>query len=328
MVEERPLCSLRQELSSQVRLASQPDLSCPLSVDVSKDSVTVFFKGNLFEVSSCDIRSVLFDFKPSCVFLESTGDYGFKVICVCHDLSIPVYYVDNVSFRHYREMRSSNVKSDNVDARLLLDYGVQFGGNLVEPKSSFFQELEDLLNLRFFIGVVSGRSNIRRTGLIDCGINKPLLLSCLDSQLVFCKEQRVFSEKRLKELLKNSPFSVFLPDFSGVVLLGYLVLNVKDWRRFPSCKHFGSFCGFKLRQYESGSIVKRRVLTKRGSSALRHCLYLSVLGRISSKKDSPVKNYYLKLRGLGKSHFQAVTACSRWIVEWFWKECKRRDVLF
>ena len=100
--------------------------------------------------------------------------------------------------------------------------------------------------------------------------------------------------------------------FLGASLLG----GAGDLRAFPSAGHLAAAAGLVPVPNDSGRRSGNLHRPKRYSRPLRHVFYLSA--QTSMIRPGPNRDYYLKKRGQGRTHSQAVIARARRRVDVLW----------
>jgi transposase len=106
-----------------------------------------------------------------------------------------------------------------------------------------------------------------------------------------------------------------IPGF-GPILGATLLVTAGDLAAFPSAGHLAAAAGLVPVPNDSGRRTGNLHKPRRYSRPLRHVLYLSA--QTSMMRDGPSRDYYLKKRGTGRTHQQAVIALAR----------RRTDVLW
>ncbi len=123
-------------------------------------------------------------------------------------------------------------------------------------------------------------------------------------------------EKAMKKHL-NSMFVEYFPnnpllsingvgEYSAAVLMAF----IGDVNRFSNANKMTAFFGLDPKVQESGDSVKKRRVSKRGVSIVRKILYMDCLSMLKIK-GHPIRNFYYRLRGQGREHLYAMTACMR-----------------
>jgi transposase len=106
-----------------------------------------------------------------------------------------------------------------------------------------------------------------------------------------------------------------MPGF-GPILGATLLVTAGDLAAFPSAGHLAAAGGLVPVPNDSGRRTGNLHKPRRYSRPLRHVLYLSA--QTSMTRDGPSRDYYLKKRGTGRTHQQAVIALARRRLDILW----------
>jgi transposase len=106
-----------------------------------------------------------------------------------------------------------------------------------------------------------------------------------------------------------------MPGF-GPILGATLLVTAGDLAAFPSAGHLAAAAGLVPVPNDSGRRTGNLHKPRRYSRPLRHVLYLSA--QTSMMREGPSRDYYLKKRGLGRTHQQAVIALARRRIDVLW----------
>lgn len=309
---EKPNVTTTFKLKSEdkhhyVALRSEaPRLSCApvLALDISKKDVEVFDGESFWKVERKSVADLLKN-KPSKVFLESTGMYHRLVADCFLKEGVPVFEVNTRKLKRFRDQYSEDVKTDARDAEVIWHFGKTFKHKRVDVLSSHF---EPLLRRHKIVSDVASKWKVFAESAKTAGEDDNV-------KLVVDQVKGLQAEKRkiIRELEKRLPEEL-CTEFG--VLLSAVLLSFRPGR-FPTSTRWASYLGFKLRQYESGSIVKPRRLSKRGNIEARKLLYLAVMCKIRYKRE-PIYSYYKKKKEKGKPGRVVMVACMRKLARRFW----------
>src|SRR5699024_6362934 len=91
------------------------------------------------------------------------------------------------------------------------------------------------------------------------------------------------------------------------------IAETGDISRFNSSKQLNAFTGIDVRRYQSGTILYKDKINRRGNKHLRKILYYTIENMIRNQKhsDNHLVDYYQKLKKqpYGKHHKVACIAC-------------------
>jgi transposase len=88
-----------------------------------------------------------------------------------------------------------------------------------------------------------------------------------------------------------------------------------------------AFAGVDPRVFESGKFTATiNRISKRGSSRLRHTLFVAVLCSLRKSGSQRLKTFYDRKREEGKAHKVAVIACTNKLLHWIYVVLKRKEI--
>lgn len=285
---------------------SVPPLDCAsaLALDISKNSIEIF-NGKTHQVILVSEKEKLLQYRPAKVFLESTGMYHRPIVRFLQKNNVQVYEINTFKFKKFREQMSPDVKTDKQDVGAMWRFA-----RLFQHKQLFDlnNPLEPLLRRYRLISQTVAKWKVFKESCVvneECGN-----VLWIDEHVKYLNQERGKVEVELRKLVP-----VFLVEEFGLLLTAHL-LQVEPLR-FPSSRHFVSVLGLKLRTYESGSIVRRRCLSRRGNSDARRLLYLRVMNALRYGRE-PYCAYFHSLKGRGKVGRMAMVATMRKMARRFW----------
>ena len=129
-------------------------------------------------------------------------------------------------------------------------------------------------------------------------------LKALDAQI-----QQTFAQHPQAAIIQS------MPGF-GPFLGASLLVGAGDLRAFPSAGHLAAAAGLVPVPNDSGRRTGNLHRPLRYSRPLRHVFYLSA--QTSMMRPGPNRDYYLKKRGRGATHNQAVIALARRRIDVLW----------
>jgi transposase len=101
-----------------------------------------------------------------------------------------------------------------------------------------------------------------------------------------------------------------VPEF-GAETVAVLRAELGDVARFQGSAHVVAYAGLDVTVRESGKWKGRRKRSKRGSGALRRCLFLAALGSLRTRTASAFGAYYRALEARGLRGYRALMAVMR-----------------
>ncbi len=105
-----------------------------------------------------------------------------------------------------------------------------------------------------------------------------------------------------------------------------IISEIGEIDRFNHPKKLVAFAGVDPSVHSSGKFTATiNRITKRGSSRLRHALYLAVLCSLRKSGSKKLQAFYRMKREEGKAHKVALVACINKLIHWIYAVLKRQE---
>ncbi len=112
----------------------------------------------------------------------------------------------------------------------------------------------------------------------------------------------------------------------GEKIAATIISEIGEVERFHHPKKLVAFSGIDPSVHSSGKFIATiNRITKRGSSRLRHALYMAVLCGIRASRNKKLKEFYDRKREEGKPFKVAVIACANKLLHWIYALLKRKE---
>lgn len=112
----------------------------------------------------------------------------------------------------------------------------------------------------------------------------------------------------------------------GEKIAATIISEIGEIERFNHPKKLVAFSGIDPSVHSSGKFTATiNRITKRGSSRLRHALYMAVLCGIRASRNKKLKEFYDRKREEGKPFKVAVIACANKLLHWIYALLKRKE---
>ncbi|UYZ01556.1 IS110 family transposase [Peribacillus frigoritolerans] len=112
----------------------------------------------------------------------------------------------------------------------------------------------------------------------------------------------------------------------GEKIAATIISEIGEIDRFNHPKKLVAFAGVDPSVHSSGKFTATiNRITKRGSSRLRHSLYLAVLCGIRSSRNNKLKAFYDKKKSEGKPAKVSIVACMNKLLHWIYALLKRKE---
>ena len=112
----------------------------------------------------------------------------------------------------------------------------------------------------------------------------------------------------------------------GEKIAATIISEIGEIDRFNHPKKLVAFAGVDPSVHSSGKFTATiNRITKRGSSRLRHALYMAVLCGIRGSRNKKLKEFYDRKREEGKPFKVAMIACINKLIHWIYALLKRKE---
>ena len=262
--------------------------------------------------------------------MESTGPYGEALAYYLADNSmegrISLYVLNPHAVKSYREALMQHNKNDPADAKLIAMYLLSMTPNgqitpwqAPSPAERTLRELTrrraELVTLR-----EAERNRLEKFQTED-GAPRAVVQNIQEliahlEQLIREIEEEIekhidgTGQRETAELLRSI-------DGIGKVSSSSFIGEIGDISRYRSVKNLVSRIGIAPRERQSGtSVHKHAAISRKGSSQIRHILYMAAL--VATQKNAVIKEFYNRLLERGKSKKLAIIASMRKLLHIIW----------
>lgn len=213
------------------------------------------------------------------------------------------------------------------------EYGTLFSDMFGETSRAFLKRCPtpeecESIDIRTLTNLLDRASNgklgrekaasLKKAAKGSCGIRLAndafsFQIKMLAKQIEFIEEQISEVDAKIKALLDEvEPLILTVPGVS-YKLGAQIVAEIGDVKRFKNAAAIVKYAGINPSKNQSGTFEGEvNHITKQGSPYLRRALYLAAMAQLKCR--APLYDYYLKKRGEGKAHREALIAVARKLV--------------
>lgn len=285
-----------------------------VGIDVSKDKLDVAVWGEKhgWEAanSKAGIRKLvkqMLALQPRLVVVEATGGYEEAVVMALFAAEMPVALVSPQRVRQYARAKGLLAKTDQIDARVLADFGKKLQPRLFVGKSEERRRLSALMGRRKQLNeMLQAEKNRQRTQ--DLSLQQSLKrtihylkteLEAIDQEIEqFLQEHQELAEQ---EKLLRSAKAI------GRVTAATLLADLPELGQLDR-KEIAALVGVAPMNLDSGR-KRGHHKTQGGRPEVRSALYMSALTGI--RYNPILKTQYEQMVKRGKEKKVAITACMR-----------------
>ena len=285
-----------------------------VGIDVSKDKLDVAVRpsGELMSFSNDEdgiamMADFIKPFLPMLVVFEATGGLETAAVGMLTASGLPVVVINPRQARDFAKATGKLAKTDAIDAHVIARFGEAVRPEVRPLKDEETKKLNALLTRRRqIVEMITAEKN---------RLNRPTPWTHKDIQkhIAWLEKCLKKADKNLNDLLKKSPVwrekDKILRSTPGVgpVLSMTLLSNLPELGTLNR-KQIAALVGVAPLNRDSGLFRGKRMIWG-GRASIRSVLYMSVTCAI--RYNPALKEFYQRLRGAGKFHKVAMTACMR-----------------
>lgn len=242
------------------------------------------------------------------VVIEASGGYERDVHTHLAEAGFPIALVNAKRVRDFARATGLLAKTDQIDARVLADYGRACQPRPTPPKEASRAELAEMLAYR---SKILDEIAQRRQQLAT--MKSDWVRSKAQAHLTILVEERKAVTAEIAKTIKNDQTlatqAEIIQSFKGAgpILAATLLAHLPELGQL-SDKEIASLTGLAPFNRDSGTLRGKRMI-QGGRAAIRHVLYVCALSAI--KYNPSIKPFYERLAAKGKPGKVAVVAAMR-----------------
>lgn len=249
--------------------------------------------------------------KDAHLVMEATGPYYLGLALCLNEAGIKQSVVNPLVVKHFARMRMKRAKTDEVDARLLAEFGERESPPLWRAPSTdvvFLQQLN--ATLQHYVGERTRIAN-QMEAFLHTGRMNPTVRESLRRMHERVEKEITKLEQEIERIIRSHHSDLYdrLQSIPGIgPKTGMLLILVSDgFTRFAEVKQLVAYVGLAPRLSSSGRRKQGRAsICKLGMSRLRACLYMGARRAVAC--NPACKVLYERLRAAGKAHRVALVA--------------------
>ena len=246
------------------------------------------------------------------ICMESTGKYGIALANYLFQAHHQVSIINPAKIKYFAKSRLSRNKTDDIDAKLIRDYGELLRPVAWQPIPSEIQQLKDLVK-RVDELMSMRQQEVNRLEKVSCTIKKSIkkLVDYLSKEI---KKLEVRIKQHIQEhadLQQQSDLLRSIPAISDKTI-NKVLSSFSQIEKFGNPKQLVAFIGLNPQIHQSGTSLNHSHLSRTGHSDLRKMLYMPAL--VAIKHNPILKQFYNKLVAKGKPKKVALCAVMRKLV--------------
>lgn len=277
------------------------------SLDVSQHQVGKVIRWQNTNQGVSKLGACISEWEPALVVVEASGGYERKILAEMHARDIMVVVANPTRVRAYANAAGKLAKTDEIDARMIAEYGAVMKPRPQEQKSEKQAEMEALVTRRQqLVSMLSQEKNRLHT-------TPATTQAHVEKHILWLMEELSQIEKEISTLIDSTEEwrqkADLLDSFKGVGKVTIMTLLAK----MPELgavnrQEIAALAGLAPYNKDSGyRRGKRRIFG--GRADVRQVLYMATLSAI--KSNPQIKTFYTRLVEAGKPKKVAVTAAMR-----------------
>lgn len=253
---------------------------------------------------------LLKSFDPQLIVVEATNTYHWGLWFAATEAGMKVHVANPWHVRAFAKGRKILAKTDNLDARVLAEYGSRMEPPATPVPSPAQQKLRAL---------VARRENLVRERVREqqqLAQAHPAVRREIRAMIRILNRRIKQLEKEITSQLQDSaswsydPHKLMTVPGVGVTLASTLLCYLPELGRLNR-RQISALVGVAPFNCDSGNYRGRRRVYG-GRAAVRRVLYMAVVSTLSSKQEvHPIRDFYRRLVAKGKASKVAFTACMR-----------------
>lgn len=286
-----------------------------IGVDVSKKKLDAsLYDGNKHKLqtisnSSAEIKRFLRKYenkKQNSLFvMEATGIYHLQLAYILYEKGFNVSVINPLIIKRYAEMKMLRAKTDNVDAKVIANYGYEQDVKLFKPRSKKRQRIIKILKAIEDLTISKNNYLNRLEALNKDPLKEISVEGCFNKLIIELNMSIEKLEKELKNLInkhyKTEYKRLLSIDGVGPKTAIVIIAFFGKFENFENSKQVVSYIGTNPSPKESGSSVRKRGrISRKGNSYLRKQLFMTALSAM--KHNNSCNEMYKRLSLKGKEH--------------------------
>lgn len=217
---------------------------------------------------------------PLVFLMEATGVYHENLAHHLNGIGKMVHLIlPNTSKNYFRSL-NIKTKTDDVDARILAQFGVERTHREWQPPKKIFREMRDLSRYRIqlqeqktALANIAHSKEYSHEVSSDIMKSNKMLIKLLDKEIKLIKsklEDLVATDTDLSERVRK------ICTVKGIAIqtAAGLIAETNGFDGFSNGKQLASFAGYDIVHQESGTSLKAKTrISKKGNRYIRHLMY-------------------------------------------------------
>lgn len=249
---------------------------------------------------------------PLVFLMEATGVYHQNLAFHLYGIGKEVHVIlPNTSKNYFRSL-NIKTKTDDVDARVLAQFGVERTHRGWEPPKRIYQEMRDLSRYKIqlqeqktALANIAHSKDYSHDVSADIKKSNKRLIKLLDKEIDATKaklEALVATDPELSERIRK------ICTIKGIAIqtVAGLIAETNGFDGFCNGKQLASFAGYDVVHQESGTSIKGKTrISKKGNRYIRHLMYFPAMSasrnvpEFKNLRDRVFKRTHIPMKAQG-----------------------------
>lgn len=286
-----------------------------VGIDVSKEKLDVAglhpSRVQTLEYSKSGLKQLLASLKqlqPHLVCLEASGGWERQLVEALHRHGLPVAIVNPRQIRDFARAKGQLAKTDQIDARIIKDYGELLQPKTTAPLTKNQQKLRDLTTRARQISKLLIQEKNRLATTVDKDIQKLIrqAIGLYEKQLQTVREAQHMLIDQDEQTQATAKIIASVPGL-GPASVSVLISELPELGTLNR-QQIARLVGVAPTNRDSGTLRGKRT-TGGGRVEIRNALYMPTV--VAKQYNSKIKTFYDRLLKNGKPKMVALIASMR-----------------
>jgi len=247
--------------------------------------------------------------------MEATGVYYEGLAYFLHERGKRVCVLLPNTVKKYAESLNTKSKTDNIDAKIIGQMGVERVLREWKISSKFYRELRKLTRQRQRL--VENKTLVKNQLHAEKHSGDPmqLVIEKMEEHIEFIESKILEIENELKAIVASDAFLsrkiekvITIPGVSFKTAIS-VISETQGFENFKNLRQLTSFAGYDVQQKASGKFKGKTRISKKGNSHIRRAMYMPSLSVIAHTET--YKRIYQRLYEKKGNGLVAATAIQR-----------------
>ncbi|MCK5538569.1 MAG: IS110 family transposase [Bacteroidales bacterium] len=265
----------------------------------------------------CQKRNKTPEIKPIYV-MEATGVYYENLAYFLHDKGqiVSVHLAQKV--KYFAKSCNLKTKTDKVDSKMIAEFGIEknlIGTDLWTPPSKDFKMIRDLAREHTSLKQAQSSMKSQLHALSHSHEVNKKVVNMKKQQISFYDEQLALANSEMKNLVKSDEELHAkiekIETIKGVsfITIIKILTEVNGFLLFTSIRQLVSYAGLDVIEKESGKLIGKTKISKKGNARIRAALYMPAMSAMQHNKT--LKTFYERVNDGRTIKMQGVVAVMR-----------------